>query len=82
MRLGLVTPGLFALQVRAIVEATCALIAEGRKPEVEIMVPLGAVIVSDGGVVSVPLGFPGAGVGVGAVGGAGAGVGDGGAGRA
>jgi len=40
VRLGLVTPGLFALQVRAIVEATCALIQEGRKPEVEIMVPL------------------------------------------
>jgi pyruvate, orthophosphate dikinase len=40
VRLGLVTPGLFALQVRAIVEATCALIKEGRKPEVEIMVPL------------------------------------------
>ena len=40
VRLGLVTPGLFALQVRAIVEATCALLAEGRTPEVEIMVPL------------------------------------------
>jgi pyruvate,orthophosphate dikinase len=40
VRLGLVTPGLFALQVRAIVEATCALIKRGRKPEVEIMVPL------------------------------------------
>jgi pyruvate,orthophosphate dikinase len=40
VRLGLVTPGLFALQVRAIVEATCALIRDGRGPEVEIMVPL------------------------------------------
>jgi pyruvate, orthophosphate dikinase len=40
VRLGLVTPGLFALQVRAIVEATCALILAGQRPEVEIMVPL------------------------------------------
>jgi pyruvate,orthophosphate dikinase len=40
VRLGLVTPGLFALQVRAIVEATCELIKQGRKPRVEIMVPL------------------------------------------
>ncbi|HEY1973297.1 MAG TPA: pyruvate, phosphate dikinase [Pseudonocardia sp.] len=40
VRLGLVTPGLFALQVRAIVEATCTLIKQGQTPQVEIMVPL------------------------------------------
>jgi len=40
VRLGLVTPGLFALQVRAIGEAACAQIAEGKNPKVEIMVPL------------------------------------------
>ncbi|QNK81620.1 pyruvate, phosphate dikinase [Nakamurella sp. PAMC28650] len=40
VRLGLLTPGLFALQVRAIVEAACALVKAGRHPHVEIMVPL------------------------------------------
>ncbi|GAA5166825.1 pyruvate, phosphate dikinase [Pseudonocardia eucalypti] len=40
VRLGLVTPGLFLLQVRAIVEATCELRRQGRSPNVEIMVPL------------------------------------------
>jgi len=40
VRLGLVTPGLFALQVRAIGEAACAQIAAGKDPKVEIMVPL------------------------------------------
>ncbi|MDR2348466.1 MAG: pyruvate, phosphate dikinase, partial [Bifidobacteriaceae bacterium] len=37
---GLVVPGLFALQVRAIAQATAQLIREGRDPKPEIMVPL------------------------------------------
>ena len=40
VRLGLVTPGLFALQVRAIGEAACDQLAAGKNPKVEIMVPL------------------------------------------
>ena len=40
VRLGLVVPGLFALQVRAIGEATAVLRAEGRDPRPAIMVPL------------------------------------------
>jgi pyruvate, orthophosphate dikinase len=40
VRLGLVTPGLFALQVRAVGEAACDQIAAGKDPQVEIMVPL------------------------------------------
>ncbi len=40
VRLGLVVPGLFALQVRAIAEAAAALIKAGGQPHVEIMVPL------------------------------------------
>jgi pyruvate, orthophosphate dikinase len=40
VRLGLLIPGLFALQTRAIAEAACALIQDGRNPRVEIMVPL------------------------------------------
>ncbi|HEX5142722.1 MAG TPA: pyruvate, phosphate dikinase [Mycobacterium sp.] len=40
VRLGLVTPGLFALQVRAIGEAASDQIAAGKNPKVEIMVPL------------------------------------------
>ncbi|MCA1712421.1 MAG: pyruvate, phosphate dikinase [Actinobacteria bacterium] len=44
VRLGLVIPGLFALQVRAIAEAARALKEEGLDPRPEIMVPLvGAV---------------------------------------
>ncbi|MEV6849127.1 pyruvate, phosphate dikinase [Actinoplanes sp. NPDC051411] len=44
VRLGLVIPGLFAMQVRAIAEAAVALAAEGGHPRPEIMVPLvGAV---------------------------------------
>jgi pyruvate,orthophosphate dikinase len=44
VRLGLVVPGLFAMQVRAIAEAAVALAAEGGNPRPEIMVPLvGAV---------------------------------------
>jgi hypothetical protein len=40
MRLGLLTPGLYALQVRAIGEAASDQIAAGKDPKVEIMVPL------------------------------------------
>lgn len=40
VRLGLTLPGLFALQVRAIAEATVQLVQAGRHPEPEIMVPL------------------------------------------
>ena len=40
VRLGLVIPGLYATQVRAIAEATAARIADGGHPEPEIMIPL------------------------------------------
>ena len=40
VRLGLLTPGLYALQVRAIGEAASDQIAAGKDPKVEIMVPL------------------------------------------
>ena len=40
VRLGLVVPGLFDLQVRAIAEATAQLIKMGRDPRPEIMIPL------------------------------------------
>ncbi|GAB6902873.1 pyruvate, phosphate dikinase [Kineosporia succinea] len=40
VRLGLVLPGLFALQVRAITEAAASLRARTQNPRVEIMVPL------------------------------------------
>ena len=40
VRLGLVVPGLFALQVRAIAEAAAERIKAGGNPKVEIMVPL------------------------------------------
>jgi pyruvate,orthophosphate dikinase len=44
VRLGLVIPGLFAMQVRAIAEAAAARLADGGRPGVEIMIPLvGAV---------------------------------------
>jgi pyruvate,orthophosphate dikinase len=44
VRLGLVIPGLFAMQVRAIAEAAAARVAAGGAPRPEIMVPLvGAV---------------------------------------
>jgi pyruvate,orthophosphate dikinase len=44
VRLGLVIPGLFAMQVRAIVEAAVQLARDGHHPRPEIMVPLvGAV---------------------------------------
>src|SRR5207249_4798338 len=40
VRLGIVKPGLYAMQVRAIVEAACAVKKEGGDPRVEIMIPL------------------------------------------
>ncbi|WP_059021141.1 pyruvate, phosphate dikinase [Mycobacterium sp. M26] len=40
VRLGLLTPGLFALQVRALSEAACHQILAGKDPKFEIMVPL------------------------------------------
>ena len=40
VRLGLLTPGLFAMQVRAVAEAASDLIKAGKNPQVEIMVPL------------------------------------------
>ncbi len=40
VRLGLVTPGLFTMQVRAIAEAASAQLKAGKDPQVEIMVPL------------------------------------------
>ena len=43
VRLGIVKPGLYAMQVRAIIEAACDVKAAGLKPVVEIMIPLVAV---------------------------------------
>jgi pyruvate,orthophosphate dikinase len=40
VRLGLVMPGLYDMQVRAIAEAAAARVAAGGKPHVEIMIPL------------------------------------------
>ncbi len=40
VRLGIVKPGLYAMQVRAIVEAACQVEADGGDPRVEIMIPL------------------------------------------
>jgi len=40
VRLGLVVPGLFALQVRAIAEAAAQLVKLGKDPKPEIMIPL------------------------------------------
>ncbi|MDT0302082.1 pyruvate, phosphate dikinase [Streptomonospora wellingtoniae] len=40
VRLGLVVPGLFTMQVRAIARAAAQLLAEGRRPRPEIMIPL------------------------------------------
>ena len=44
VRLGLMFPGLFALQVRAIAEATCARLLKSGNPHPEIMVPLVATV--------------------------------------
>jgi pyruvate,orthophosphate dikinase len=40
VRLGIVKTGLYAMQVRAILEAACLVRKEGRDPKVEIMIPL------------------------------------------
>jgi pyruvate,orthophosphate dikinase len=40
VRLGILKPGLYAMQVRAIVEAACEIRAAGGDPQVEIMIPL------------------------------------------
>jgi pyruvate,orthophosphate dikinase len=40
VRLGIVKPGLYAMQVRAIVEAACDRVESGGHPDVEIMIPL------------------------------------------
>ncbi len=40
VRLGVVKPGLYAMQVRALMEAAAELAAEGKRPIVEIMIPL------------------------------------------
>jgi pyruvate, orthophosphate dikinase len=40
VRLGVVKPGLYAMQVRALMEAAIELRAEGRNPIVEVMIPL------------------------------------------
>ena len=40
MRLGVVRPGLYAMQVRALVEAAVELLDAGGKPIVEVMIPL------------------------------------------
>src|SRR5207302_9942636 len=42
LRLGIVKPGLYAMQVRAIVEAACDRVAARGHPEAEIMIPLTA----------------------------------------
>jgi pyruvate,orthophosphate dikinase len=42
VRLGILKPGLYAMQVRAIVEAACQVKAAGGTPMVEIMIPLAA----------------------------------------
>ena len=39
-RLGITYPEIYAMQVRAIIEAACALKKEGTPPQVEIMIPL------------------------------------------
>jgi len=44
VRLGLVIPGLFAVQVRALAEAAASLQAEGLDPRPEVMVPLVAAV--------------------------------------
>ncbi|HVE75588.1 MAG TPA: putative PEP-binding protein, partial [Actinomycetota bacterium] len=43
VRLGVVKPALYAMQVRAIIEAACDVKAKGKRPVVEIMIPLVAV---------------------------------------
>ena len=40
VRLGVIKPGLYAMQVRALMEAAAARVAKGGKPVIEIMIPL------------------------------------------
>jgi pyruvate,orthophosphate dikinase len=40
VRLGILKPGLYAMQVRAIIEAACEVRTDGGDPKVEIMIPL------------------------------------------
>ena len=40
VRLGIIKPGLYAMQVRAIIEAACQVLKDGGDPRVEIMIPL------------------------------------------
>ncbi|MGH3743359.1 MAG: putative PEP-binding protein, partial [Mycobacteriales bacterium] len=44
VRLGLVIPGLFAMQVRAIAEAAKSLQSQGKSPQPEVMIPLVAAV--------------------------------------
>jgi pyruvate,orthophosphate dikinase len=44
VRLGILKPGLYAMQVRAIVGAACEVRAAGGDPQVEIMIPLVATV--------------------------------------
>ena len=44
VRLGLMVPGLFALQIRAVAEAAAARVKAGGTPHAEIMIPLAASI--------------------------------------
>ncbi|KGM12974.1 pyruvate, phosphate dikinase [Cellulomonas bogoriensis] len=44
VRLGLVVPGLFALQIRAVAEASARRLRAGGRPHAEIMVPLAASV--------------------------------------
>jgi pyruvate, orthophosphate dikinase len=40
VRLGVIKPGLYAMQVRALLDAAATLRKQGKKPIVEIMIPL------------------------------------------
>ncbi len=40
VRLGMIRPGVYQMQVRALVRAAASLVARGKQPKVEIMVPL------------------------------------------
>ncbi|WP_223145081.1 pyruvate, phosphate dikinase [Actinotalea subterranea] len=44
VRLGIVVPGLFALQIRAVAEAAAQRIKDGGRPHAEIMIPLAASV--------------------------------------
>jgi pyruvate,orthophosphate dikinase len=44
VRLGLVVPGLYAMQVRAVAEAACARLRAGGNPRPQVMVPLVAAV--------------------------------------